>query len=185
MEKKRKVGLLILTPVKHMGLVAISYTQGIVHARNLLPLPFPGSSEVTLYADSDLHDDQDETDLLIRNAEERYGENSVDIIFSHYNLRPQPLEPSVFTFSSDNTNVFITAKIVDDSSLLSSLRVSLSSFGIRLITQDMLNKIRILDDHDISDGMIHLPQSQLGMTYDTFKAFENAFLFFGKRENER
>ena len=185
MEKKRKIGLLILTPIKHMGLVAISYTQGIVHARNLMPLPFPGSSEVTLYADSDLHDDQNQTYILIRNAEERYGENSVDIFFSNYNHHLQPFEPSVFKFSSDSTNVFITAKLVDDSSLLHSLRVPLSSSGIRLITQDMLCQIRILDDHDKEHGMMRLARSQIGMTYDTFKAFENAFLFFGKREDER
>ena len=166
---EKSVGIIVLTRIPEMGLVAILRERGWINPKKAdYRESWPGGCQVT--AHGKLQEDDDFYDALFREITEELGEDASGRIRDHANELVE-----VFRLQKENKNV-VTYAIKLEPSFIEDIRLGPESGAIRLVRPEEANSIIDLFSLDKSTGVQY--RRTIAMFPDEKQAVINAFARF-------
>lgn len=195
MTKRRVVGLLVMTELPEMGLVAVLQRRGEFNHEKMGPESFPGALQLTVWGG--MEDDETPYGAMLREAEEELGKDVLSMLDDPTGkaaldavLRQQlgketddflkDLEidldagkpKEIYRFEDKkNLKVAYAAKLPCE--FLRNVRLGPSSGGIRLLKEEEIGKIQDLKNFDKAVGVTD--RNVLAMFADTKETIKRAF----------
>ncbi|WKZ26684.1 MAG: NUDIX domain-containing protein [Candidatus Paceibacterota bacterium] len=171
-EKKRSVGLVVLTKVPEVGVVAVLQRRGKFNPEKLadgkIKESYPGGCQVTCHGRVELGDDDEEAALL-REAQEELGlEAAHKLLVQNRGRLVKLVEHRGDTEDATTFGIFMP-----DPDFLKLIHLGPSSGGLELLPGSEVGNICHLRDFDKSTGVTDL--DVIAMYYDERGAVRLAF----------
>jgi hypothetical protein len=122
-------------------------------------------------------DGETDDEALVREAEEEIGWDAADAAFIFVHVRNRPC---LVDYSGHDEKVIIYGDFLEECDFLQLIKLESSTSGIRLITQQELDSVRVIGQAEKEIGMSQRPRNEIGMTPDVLTAFRAAFARYGK-----
>lgn len=170
-EKKRATGLLIMTEIPGMGLVAVLQRRGEFNHEKMGPESYPGGLQPTVWGG--VKDEECVLDALIREIKQELGKRTWEIWIHGRSLkeiyRLEDEKGLMIAFGVKLPCDFLAEK--DNSE--EEVRLNASSGGLRLLKEEEIDKIQDLKNFDKTVGITD--RNILAMFTDTKETIRRAF----------
>lgn len=167
MSKRRVVGLLVMTEIPEMGLVAVLQRRGEFNHEKMGPESFPGAMQLTVWGGME-ETDTDELTAMLRECEEEMGGSFA----THIRCWARLTVSEIYRFE-DEKNLKVAYAVKLPCEFLKKICLGPSSGGIRLLKEEEIGKIQDLKNFDKTVGVTD--RNILAMFADTKETIERAF----------
>lgn len=164
--EKRSVGLLILSEVEKMGLVAFLRERGVFNFEKMQPESWPGACQITVHGK--LEEGETFEDALYRELTQELGPDFADIIWRQYFA-------SFVSLKTEKENIETLALKIDFS-LLSQIRLAPDSGCLRLVRKSDISSITDIANYPRDTGVKY--RGVIAMFPDEKEALALAFRHF-------
>ena len=167
----KSVGLIVLTEIPLMGLVAVLRERGWFNPETMKPESWPGACQVT--AHGRLKPGEDFRPAIFREMAEELGQDFADYVLDWIAVFPNSFE-ELWRFENDNKEVVAFALKVD-CTFLEKIRLGPESGSMRLVTLSEAANIVDLALFDKAVGV--RDRRTIAMFADEKEAVKKAFEF--------
>lgn len=146
--KETSVGLIVLTGIPEMGVVAVLQRRGEFDHEKMKRESYPGACQVTCYGKMKEKDWGDPISALQREADEELGSGVFSLFFRDHLeelVRVETEKKSVITFG---------VLCMDGEELLSTIRLNASSGGLSFLKREDVGRIEDLTTYNKEEGVI-------------------------------
>ena len=193
--KRRVVGLLVMTELPEMGLVAVLQRRGEFNHEKMGPETYPGAFQLTAWGG--MKDEETPHEAMLREVEEELGEEVFVLVDDSTGraaldslLKEQLKEEKddflkdleidldvgrpkeIYCFENEN-NLKVVFVVKLPCEFLTKIRLGPSSGGIRLLKEEEIEKIQDLKNFDKTVGVTD--RNALAMFSDTKETIQRAF----------
>lgn len=181
-EKKRAAGLLVMTELPGMGLVAVLQRRGEFNHEKMGPESFPGAMQLTAWGG--MKDDEEyPLTAALRECEEEIGKEATSFVVDRITFlvrhpddpeKPRSLEyvQEIYYFE-DEKKLGVAFAVKLPCEFLQEIRLGPSSGGIRLLKEEEIEKIQDLKNFDKVAGVTD--RNVLAMFADAKETIQKAF----------
>jgi 8-oxo-dGTP pyrophosphatase MutT (NUDIX family) len=173
-EKRRVVGLLVMTEMPDGILYAVLQRRGEFNHEKMGPESFPGGCQVTAWGG--MKEGETPAKAMLREVKEELGEMICRRIIRRFGFLPSKLL-EIYRFK-DEKNLKVVYGVKLPCKLLEEIRLGPQSGGLRLLKEEEIPLIQDLKSFDRNIGVTD--RRIIAMFSDTKEAIQNAFKLFSR-----